>query len=176
MEHPMNGVSCTGDDHPAELKEETLASDLLSVYGMAQPSPVPLTGTETLDAMQLLLDCLRFFKPQIEKALSCANDSHSFNDIIHGVMGGKYHIVPSPHWVMITEVHTFPNHKDYHVFIAAGDMDGIINDGIPQLEAEARKFGCKHISMCGREGWKRVLKPVGWTAPLTVMYKEVQNG
>lgn len=46
----------------------------------------------------------------------------------------------------------------------------MLQDG---LIAWAREQGCTGLHLYGRQGWLRVLEPLGWTQQLVVMHKEI---
>lgn len=48
-----------------------------------------------------------------------------------------------------------------HIWLAGGDMDGLLSMR-GGLEAWARTQGCEAVTINGRRGWARVLKPFGY--------------
>ena len=66
----------------------------------------------------------------------------------------------------------FPKKKIFHVFLAGGEMDQIVdmNDSAAQF---AKAQGCDGMSIAGRKGWSRVLKNEGWTESFTTLAKEL---
>jgi len=124
---------------------------------------------ETVIALlQSLLAC----KVDIEKALEYANKSHSFDDIVDMVVTGAVHYYALENSFVIMEVHNFPNHSNYHTFLAGGDMTEILDVNDWMLD-NARALGCKYVTVTGRKGWERQLKKYGWDYRYTVMAKAV---
>jgi hypothetical protein len=48
-----------------------------------------------------------------------------------------------------------------HIWLAGGKLDGVLSLR-PGLEAWARGQGCRSITIDGRLGWRRVLRPFGY--------------
>ena len=61
--------------------------------------------------------------------------------------------------VITIEFAYYPSHKMCRIVtISDKDMDKWIDKGIALLEEFAIKHECTHIDMCGRRGWKKILK------------------
>lgn len=130
------------------------------------------------DAMNDMANLIRVFDKywlDIDKALCYSNRSHSVQDVMQRVAGGSAYLHELDNSIIITEIVEHPNHSVYHVFIACGDLDEVL-DFVPIMEAEAKTFGCSYLSFTGRLGWHKVLKDKGWSTQLVTAYKEVQHG
>lgn len=125
------------------------------------------------DGVRAVIDILDKFKVDICAALEYGNNSHTYDDLCEKVVTGKLIFMPLPNSVMICEVVQHPQHKTYHCFVAAGDLEELLTLGTSQLRLAARAHMCKHLSVVGRMGWKKKLEEQGWENPLVVMYKEV---
>ncbi len=103
------------------------------------------------------------YKPQIEAALSYADNSYSFDQIVAGVLTGRLHFYPLGSAFLITEIQKYPNWSAYHIFLAGGDFKEIIAFQPDMLE-NAKALGCAKLTMTGRRGFERRLTPHGWDA------------
>lgn len=139
--------------------------------GEDAPSFSP-TGGEYLKRIRQLTDDLEKFELDITNALVYAKGSHTYADIIAGVMQGHYHLYPLEHSFIICETINYPQKRVYHVFLAGGSLTEI-TEFIPILELNGKQLGCTHLTMAGRLGWVRVLKNIGWTHDLAVLSKEL---
>ncbi|AGF91140.1 hypothetical protein SXHG_00118 [Synechococcus phage MRHenn-2013a] len=80
-------------------------------------------------------------------------------------------------YVAIMCVVTYPKAKILDMYLCAGDDNG----GVPWdkldevLHAVCQAFGCTHITVTGRRGWEKVLKPLGYSFSSVMMTKEVKN-
>ena len=107
-------------------------------------------------------------KKWIEDALAYSGGTHTFNDVSDAVMQGTMQLWPGQKSCAVTEIIKYPQTKTIHVFLAGGDKDEIIR---MQQSAAAwgRQQGCEHMTLAGRKGWERELKPHGWTHLCTTL-------
>ncbi len=128
-----------------------------------------------LGRAQRLLYVLQKFELDICKALKYGSNSHTFDDIVRSALSGDIDVYELPNAVIIAELSTYPQHKVYHIFIAAGDLDEIL-DYQPRLHEEAKLRGASYLTLAGRKGWERVLKEHGWKHNLSIMNVRVNDG
>lgn len=157
-------------DHPLGLAE-ACSSGTFSGTGETAPSVSP-TGGEFLNRIRALADDLEKFALDIEKALVYAGGSHTYADIVAGVMQGKLHFYPLEQSFIICEVGEYPQLRTYHIFLAGGSMSEII-EFEPILRKNGAALGCSKLTLAGRVGWTKVLVERGWTYDLAVMSKEI---
>ena len=119
------------------------------------PTP-PLTQT-----IRQLVDDLDRHRHHIEAAMEYGQNSHTFDDITAMVLHGQLRLWSLPNSVMLTEIITYPRYKVYHIFLGGGDLQEILAMH-PQIEQAAREAGCVRLSVTGRHGWAKALKPHGW--------------
>ncbi len=109
----------------------------------------------------------------IESALEYSGGTHTFDDIVAGVYSGHMQFWPADKGCAITEIITFPRKKVLHVFLAAGEMNQIVD-----MDDSAEKFaianGCSAMSIAGRRGWKKVLAEKGYEESFTTLTKEIK--
>jgi hypothetical protein len=111
-------------------------------------------------------------KDWIEAALEYSGGTHEWSDIVEGIHSLRYQFWPAERGCAVTEIIMFPKKKIFHVFLAGGEMDQIVdmNDSAAQF---AKAQGCDGMSIAGRKGWSRVLKNEGWTESFTTLAKEL---
>ena len=98
---------------------------------------------------------------RIEKALKHGGDTHTWDDVRQGLITGQFQI----HWndggVAITEIQVFPQRRNLHCFVVAGEMVSVL-----ALQKNMVEFAlaqeCGSLSAIGRFGWERVLPKQGW--------------
>lgn len=125
-----------------------------------------------LEKLENLLGNLKKFENDIRIAIHHANDTHSFDDIVHMVISGRLHFFAFEKSFTLMEVVNYPKFNVYHCFIAGGKLDGVI-ESIEPMQQVARSLNCKFLSMAGRKGWGKVLAERGWKHVATTMYIEV---
>jgi len=111
----------------------------------------------------------------IQSALKKGGDTHSFIDIVDGVISGHMQLWMGESGCAVTEILVYPNKKILHVFLAGGDQGhGIeqITDMHDDAVAWAKAQGCQGMSISGRKGWKKILESRGWRQQFTTLAKE----
>ena len=106
----------------------------------------------------------------IEAALAYGGATHTFDDVQEGILSGRMQIWPAPRGVAITEIIQYPRKKVIHCFLAGGEMDQIL-DMIDSAVAWGKTQGCESLTLSGRLGWDRVLRPYGFKPVLVTMEK-----
>lgn len=112
------------------------------------------------------------YRALIESALAYSGGTHEFADIVDGVVSGRMQLWPADRGVAVTEIVEYPRKRVLHVFLAAGEMDQLI-DMIGDAERWGFAHGCKYVTVAGRTGWRRVLGKHGWRESVAVMEKEI---
>ena len=111
---------------------------------------------------------------RIEKALKHGGDTHTWDDIRQGLIDGHFQI----HWnnggVAVTQLHIYPRKKTLHWFLAAGDMQAVL-DLQPTVRQFARENGCTALTLTGRRGWERVLPDHGWRHTHSVLMFDLEG-
>lgn len=115
-----------------------------------------------------ILDELVRCRRWIEDALEYSGGTHLFDDVAMGVMNGAMQLWPAPRGCAVTEIVIYPRKKVLHVFLAAGEMDQLI-EMIESAATWGRQQGCSGMTLAGRHGWKRVLEKHGWQPVMTVL-------
>ncbi len=108
----------------------------------------------------------------IEAALDYSGGTHDFDDIAASVRSGYMQFWPAPKGCAITEILTFPKRKIFHIFLAGGEKQQIVDMDESAVEF-ARREGCTGMTIAGRRGWARVLMNKGWTEAFTTLSKDI---
>lgn len=106
------------------------------------------------------------YRALIERALAYSGGTHTFEDVAELIVSGKAQLWPAQRGVAVTEIVEYPRKRVLHVFLAAGDMDQLL-DMIDAAADWGRSQGATAMTMSGRMGWLRVLDKHGFT-PLNV--------
>ena len=123
---------------------------------------------ERMPIMDQLVRC----KNWIEAALAYSGGTHSFQDIVDGVISGRMQLWAGDSGCAVTEISVYPKKKVLHVFLAAGDMSQIIDFQDSAIQF-AKMNGCDSMTIAGRSGWKRVLDKHDWNEQFVVLEREI---
>lgn len=107
----------------------------------------------------------------IEAALAYSGGTHDFDDVKQSILEGRMQLWPAPRGCAVTEIVVYPKKKVLHVFLAAGEMDQII-EMIDSAVSWGKTQECTSMTIAGRPGWARVLAPYGYKPALSVLEKE----
>lgn len=119
-----------------------------------------------------IVEELKRCQPWIESALERSGGTHVFSDIVQAVVEGKMQFWPAPRGCAVTEIVSYPQKKVLHIFLAAGELDQIVDMDDSAVEF-AKINGCTGMSIAGRKGWARVLKDKGYQETYTVLGKDI---
>lgn len=123
---------------------------------------------EKMDTLSQLQRC----RAWIEAALAYSGGTHEYKDIVDGVLSGHMQLWAGDSGCAVTEVSVYPKKKVLHVFLAAGDMNQII-DFQESAISFAKMNGCNSMTIAGRSGWKRVLDKHDWHEQFVVLEREI---
>lgn len=129
------------------------------------------TGNLAGDVIALMRDLLRW-QEHIEKAVQDLDGMYTFNDIVASILRQERHFYDYGDCCVIMQFEQYPNYSVYHCFIACGKFEAILA-AEKDMNEIAKQLGCKYLSISGRVGWPRKLKPHGWKHKLSVLHKEV---
>jgi len=107
-------------------------------------------------------------KPYIEDALEYCQGTHTIEDIEKGISDGKYTLWVGHKSAAITEIHVFPRARFFHLFLGGGDLEEI-KGMVPIWQAFAAHNGCSRVTLCGRRGWERAFRDLGWKADMVCL-------
>ena len=123
---------------------------------------------EKMDILSQLQRC----RGWIESALAYSGGTHEYRDIVDGVLEGRMQLWAGDSGCAVTEISVYPKKKVLHVFLAAGDMDQIIDFQDSAIQF-AKMNGCDSMTIAGRSGWKRVLDKHDWREQFVVLEREI---
>ena len=110
----------------------------------------------------------------IEDALGYSGGTHTFEDVVAGIVSGRMQFWPAERGCAVTEIVVYPRKRVLHVFLAGGEMDQIL-DMIGDATEWSKGQGCTSMTIAGRHGWQRVLAKHGYRAVMTVLEKEYEE-
>jgi len=111
----------------------------------------------------------------IEKALAYAGDTHTVGEVLSMVANGQAQMWVAENALIVTEVHTYPRHQAVHFWLAAGELDAVIELSHEVLR-QAKDAGITRATLMGRKGWVRALADEGWKpSKLVAMEKELAD-
>ena len=128
---------------------------------MASRASKPLTPEEKME--------------KIRRALKRGGGTHSLQDVLDGLLEGRYQLFENDDGVCITEIMEAPKGRYLHCWIVAGRLPGVMQLQ-EAVERHALTNNCRFMSTAGRFGWKTVLPQYGWKPSQIVFVKEVSNG
>ncbi len=111
-------------------------------------------------------------RERIVSALAYAGGTHTFDDVAMMVLQGKFMYWPLENSCIIGEVYNYPQRKDLHFFISAGDLTEITAMQ-PQMIETAKALGCSSLSIAGRPGWIKPLGELGWKVHSTNLWLDL---
>ena len=120
-------------------------------------------------------------RPHIEIAIEHGVGETSSHDMFVGCMNGNYHcweilIDGKPKNYGMTRFNNFQQHRQLQIVTCAGeDWDEYGPAVLAEVELVAKDYDCKYVTIWGRHGWQRKLKPLGYNHIYTVLMKEVDN-
>ena len=126
----------------------------------------------TLALTETTQDFMEPWRKKIESALDQGGNPHSVEDIVDAVENGTLLFWTAEDSCAVTEIVTYPNFRDFHVFLAAGTLEEI-KDMYSSFETYAKELGCKVMSLSGRRGWKKGLSDLGFQEAHVTLAKEI---
>lgn len=135
------------------------------------PDGNPMEKSRT-QIVREVLDDLDRFRSLIEEAIEHGGRTHTFDDIVTMVLTGRVVFWPLVNSFLITEIVDYPQERCYHIFLAGGEIEELI-EMHHKVQQAAIEQGCSHLSIAGRKGWVRALKSHGWTPQLIVLKKPI---
>lgn len=111
-------------------------------------------------------------KEWIEAALEYSGGTHTIDDVEEAIRSGRMQLWPADRACAVTEIVVYPRKTVLHIFLGGGDMDQLF-DMIDDAAAWGKRQGCTSMSLSGRMGWQRAMKPLGWEPKMVVMEKEL---
>lgn len=90
------------------------------------------------------------------------------------VISGAFKLFTCADAAALVEIKVYPTgEKEVHGTCATGNLDSIVNDIIPRVEAYGRENGCIIFGIESRLGWERVMKSHGFELYQTCIRKDL---
>lgn len=105
------------------------------------------------------------------RALKYAAGTHKLSDVYTGIAAGQFQLWRGQSSVIVTEITEYPRRRGCRIFLAAGDMDELVNRMEPDVVEWAKGQDCDHMEIIGRRGWRRVLND--YREPAAILTKEI---
>jgi hypothetical protein len=119
----------------------------------------------------LLEDIMRW-RDGIDAALSYAQGSHTFDDVVKKILTGEVHFFSYAECFTIMQVINYPQYRTYHCFLAGGNQAAL--DAVrDEMLSNAKALNCRFLSISGRHGWVKRLTSRNWKHVYSTMYLEV---
>lgn len=100
--------------------------------------------------------------PWLQAALDRAGEGYTLADALREVTAHRATFWPGPDAALITERWNGPYGSEANIWLAGGSLKGLLAIE-PILARTLTEAGFAAISIIGRKGWARVLKPLGWS-------------
>jgi hypothetical protein len=142
--------------------------EIYAKWALFDPSKVERISSR----VQSLLAQMDDRRDLIDAALAYTPGTHTYDQLVGMVLQGRLTFWPLERTFMLTEVHTFPNARHYHIFLAGGNMEKLV-EMHPDVILLAKALGCDKLTLAGRPGWERALKAHGWNPYLVTLAKEI---
>lgn len=112
-------------------------------------------------------------RPFLEPALKYALGTHTFDDVVDGLVSGEMQLWANDKAAVITEIQTYPRMKVCHFFLAGGDLNEL--DLFQRVIGQwAKSLGCTRLTLAGRRGWERsFLRGQGYSPKWSILSKEL---
>lgn len=119
-------------------------------------SPVTPAQPSKLSQLRNLVEQLERQRVSICAALDCAGGTHTFDDVVDAIVGGRLLFMPLDESFYILEVLVFPQTKHLHIFLGGGDLNELVGQHDKIIEI-AKFNGCSAVTIAGRSGWVKPL-------------------
>ena len=109
-------------------------------------------------------------KTWITSALEYSGGTHTYKDVVDGVLTGRYQLWPGERGCCVTEIVRYPQRKVLHIFLAGGELQEILSMELAVSEF-GKMHGCDRMTLAGRPGWKKALPE--WRQDFIVMGRDL---
>lgn len=113
-------------------------------------------------------------KPKVQLSLDHGIGESSVHDLFLECMASNAQAWEYGEAIGITRFIQFKGYRQLQLVTCTGS--GWFEYGskaLIELEAFAKEMQCRNISMYGRKGWERAMKPLGYEYAYTVLVKEI---
>jgi len=126
------------------------------------------------EEINLIFDELERCKPWIEAALEYSGGTHDFKDIADAVLTNQMQFWASDNACIITQIIQYPKKRHLHIFLVGGNLERIL-DYNESFKEFAKINKCDAVTNCGRRGWVKVLKDLGYKETGIALGMEIEQ-
>ena len=115
-------------------------------------------------------------REKVEELIGSAleyDPSYGVEDVLKEVSDYRAELWLGTDSLVISNVIDKPKVRQFHIWIAAGDLGELMDELYPAIEIRARELGCSVMTISGRRGWIRKLAAHGFGEVATVGIKEL---
>jgi hypothetical protein len=157
-------MSATPFTRTQEMVEQALAIEAARTVEPIVPQTVLPPG---------MLEQWARCKHWIEDALEYDGGHYSIEDVWSEIVKGNATFWPGKRSAVVSQFWNFPKARTCNHWLAGGDMDELLNEMQPVIDNWARANGCTEVTIAGRVGWVRAMKPYGFEPIFTVIRKRL---
>lgn len=128
-----------------------------------------------MEAREIIMRELERCRPMLEDALAYQS-FHTFADVEQRIADNQAMLWPGEKSAFVSTLEDYPaGPRVIQTWLAGGDKDELVNVLRPQIEAQARGWGCTHAMIDGgRSGWERVLSAHGYEPQGVILMKDLR--
>lgn len=97
-----------------------------------------------------------------DKALDVGGNTHTRQDIIDGIAKGQFQYWGDAECCLVTEIIQYPQKRVLHLFIAAGNLNKLLEEYLPKVKQYASDNGCASITSVSRKGFLKRFPAYGF--------------
>ena len=113
-------------------------------------------------------------KPFLGDALAYTG-LHSVDDVLDEVQEGSALFYPVQNGAAVFKMGEYPQKRVLLIWLYGGELASNIEGVLEAADFHARELDCTEITIGGRRGWERVLKPYGFAHRGVVLTKDRGN-
>ena len=113
-------------------------------------------------------------KPFLADALAYTG-LHSVDDVLDEVQEGSALFYPVQDGAAVFKMGEYPQKRVLLIWLYGGELASNIEGVLEAADFHARELDCTEITIGGRRGWERVLKPYGFAHRGVVLTKDRGN-
>lgn len=88
-----------------------------------------------------------------DKALALGGHTHTREDIAEGIKSGRFQYWGDDECCVVTEIIQYPQKRELNLFLAAGNLDRLLETYLPKVKEFARENGCYALVSVSRKGF-----------------------
>lgn len=97
-----------------------------------------------------------------DKALRIGGNTHTRQDIAEGIAKGRFQYFGDDECCVVTEIVEYPQKRALHLFLAAGNLNKLLEEYLPVVKQFAKENGCTSITSVSRKGFLKRFPAYGF--------------